>query len=84
MEARDVQLADEISALTRLHYTESEVAHAVSALDPIWEELFPEEQRRIVHLLVEQVIVHSERAEVILCAEGLAMLVQELQEKVNE
>jgi site-specific DNA recombinase len=84
VEARHVQLADEISALTRLHYTESEVAHAVSALDPIWEELFPEEQRRIVHLLVELVIVHSERAEVILCAEGLTTLVQELQEKVNE
>ncbi len=35
--------------------TEAEVRGAIDRLDPLWEELFPAEQARIVQLLVERV-----------------------------
>ena len=34
--------------------TESEVREALERLDPLWDELFPAEQARIVRLLVER------------------------------
>jgi hypothetical protein len=34
---------------------EAEVRDALLALDPLWDELFPAEQARIVQLLVERV-----------------------------
>ena len=54
---------------------------ALCSLDPIWEHLFPDEQARIVQLLVKQVDVHSDHAEVQIRAEGLASLVAELREE---
>lgn len=51
------------------------------ALDPIWEHLFPDEQARIVQLLVEQVDVQPDRAEVRIRAGGLPSLVAELREE---
>ena len=35
--------------------TEDEVREALAQLDPLWDELFPAEQARIVQLLVERV-----------------------------
>ena len=37
--------------------TEAEVREALERLDPLWEELFPAEQARIMRLLVERVEV---------------------------
>ena len=37
--------------------TEAEVRRRCSDLDPLWDELFPAEQARIVQLLVERVDV---------------------------
>jgi site-specific DNA recombinase len=37
--------------------SESEVATALRRLDPLWNELFPAEQARIIQLLVERVDV---------------------------
>ncbi len=54
---------------------------ALCALDPIWEQLFPDEQARIVQLLVKQVDVYPDRAEVRIRAEGLTSLVAELREE---
>jgi hypothetical protein len=36
---------------------EDEAREALLQLDPLWDELFPAEQARIVHLLVERVDV---------------------------
>ena len=47
----------------------------------LWEELFPAEQARIVHLLVERVEVQADGLEVRLRAEGLASLVAELRQQ---
>ncbi len=42
-------------------FSEREVVDALGALDPIWEQLFPQEQERIVRLLVNRVDVYSDR-----------------------
>ena len=38
--------------------TEAEAREALTQLDPLWDELFPAEQARIVQLLVDKVDVH--------------------------
>ena len=62
-------------------FSERDVVDALCSLDPIWEHLFPDEQARIVQLLVKQVDVHSDHAEVQIRAEGLASLVAELRDE---
>jgi len=61
--------------------TEAEVRDALGRLDPLWEELFPGEQDRIVRLLVERVTVGEAGAEIRLNLEGLAALAQDMAAK---
>jgi hypothetical protein len=58
--------------------TESETREALERLDPLWEELFPAEQARIVRLLVERVDVSPTGADIRLRLEGLASLTRDL------
>ena len=58
--------------------TEAEVRDALHRLDPLWEELFPAEQARIVQALVERVTVGPAGVDIRLRVEGLAGLVQDL------
>ncbi len=58
--------------------TESETREALERLDPLWEELFPAEQARIVRLLVERIDVGPAGADIRLRAAGLASLVRDL------
>ena len=58
--------------------TEAEVRDALTSLDPLWDELFPVEQARLVRLLVERVEVGAQGADIRLRVEGLAGLVREL------
>jgi DNA invertase Pin-like site-specific DNA recombinase len=60
--------------------TEREVRDALHRLDPLWDELFPAEQARIVRALVERVIVGPAGADIRLRVEGLAGLVRDLGE----
>ena len=57
--------------------TESEAREALERLDPLWDELFPAEQARIVELLVERVDISTEGAEIKLRIDGLAALARE-------
>jgi len=50
----------------------------LARLDPLWEQLFPAEQARIVRSLVERVVVGSTGADVRLRVAGLAGLVRDL------
>ena len=43
---------------------EEEVREALERLDPLWDELFPAEQARIVQLLVERVDVRTDRVDI--------------------
>jgi DNA invertase Pin-like site-specific DNA recombinase len=58
--------------------TETDVREALARLDPLWDELFPAEQQRIVRSLVERVTVRPDGAEISLRVAGLASLVRDL------
>lgn len=61
--------------------TEAEVRESLSRLDPLWEELFPGEQERIVRLLVERVDLADAGAQIRLNLEGLAGLTRDMAAK---
>jgi site-specific DNA recombinase len=63
--------------------SEAEVRQALERLDPLWDELFPAEQARIVQLLVERVEVHPDRVNVGLRTAGLTKLIDELHERAS-
>ncbi len=58
--------------------SEVDVREALERLDPLWDELFPAEQARIVQLLVERVDISPDGADIRLRTEGLTNLVTEL------
>jgi site-specific DNA recombinase len=58
---------------------ESEVRAALQRLDPLWEELFPVEQARVIQLLVDRVDVSPDGVDIKLRTEGLANLTLELE-----
>ena len=58
--------------------TEDEAREALLQLDPLWDELFPAEQARIVQLLVERVDVRMHGVEVRLWQNGLVGLAREV------
>jgi hypothetical protein len=58
--------------------TEDYVRDALERLDPLWDELFPAEQARIVRLLVERVEVGPAGADIRLRVGGLASLARDL------
>ncbi len=58
--------------------TEHAVREALHQLDPLWDELFPVEQARIIHLLVDRVEIGASGATVRLRLEGLTSLVRDL------
>ncbi|WP_270933827.1 recombinase family protein [Falsiroseomonas oryzae] len=61
--------------------TEAEVRDALGRLDPLWDELFPGEQERIVRLLVERVDLTDAGAQIRLNLEGLAGLARDMATK---
>jgi DNA invertase Pin-like site-specific DNA recombinase len=60
---------------------ERDVVRTITDFAPLWDELFPAEQARIVRLLVERVDLAPTGLRVKLRAEGLQTLVQELRQK---
>lgn len=66
------------TAKTELAVPEREVVKIVTRFAPLWDELFPAEQARIVRLLIERVDLSAEGMRVKLRAEGLQTLVAEL------
>ncbi len=57
---------------------EHEVRDALLRLDPLWNELFPAEQARIVQLLVERIDVDLDGANITLRTEGLTNVAADL------
>ena len=58
--------------------TESDVRSSLLAFDPLWNELFPAEQSRIISLLVERVDVRTDRVDIKLRIDGVTSLLGEL------
>ena len=57
---------------------EDEVRAAFAALDPLWSELFPGEQARIMQLLIERVDIGTEGLKLRFRDKGLAQMVTEV------
>jgi site-specific DNA recombinase len=58
--------------------SEGDAREALTLLDPLWDELFPAEQARIVALLVERVDIGIEGLSLRLRVDGLMGLAREL------
>jgi hypothetical protein len=57
---------------------EGDVIEALGALEPMWDELYPAEQTRIMRLLIERIDVAPDGISVTLHAAGIRSLVAEL------
>ena len=57
---------------------EGDVIEALGALEPVWDELYPAEQARIMRLLIERIDVAPDGISVTLHAAGIRSLVAEL------
>jgi len=57
---------------------EADVRAALERLNPLWDELFPAEQARIIHLLVERVDVSPDGLDIKLKIDGLTHLAGDL------
>ena len=64
--------------------TEADAHAALTRMDPLWDELFPAEQARIVTLLVERVEIGTEGLNVRLRMDGLAGLAREMTTDIGE
>jgi hypothetical protein len=61
--------------------TEAQARVALMELDPLWDELFPAEQARIVGLLVERIDIGLDGMSLQLRVDGLSRLARELRAK---
>ena len=57
---------------------EDEVREALAALDPLWAELFPTEQARIIQLLIERVEIGTDGLKLRFRDKGLVQMVAEV------
>jgi len=57
---------------------ETDVREALQNLDPLWDELFPAEQARVLQLLIERVEVHPDRIDLRFRIDGLQSLVADI------
>jgi len=57
---------------------EDEVRGALAALDPLWTELFPAEQARIIQLLIDRVDIGTDGLKLRFRDKGLAQMVAEV------
>ncbi len=64
--------------------TEAEVREALYGLNPLWDELFPAEQARLVRLLVRRVEVHPEGLKLHLRVDGLRSLVADMRAEQDQ
>jgi hypothetical protein len=57
---------------------EDKVRAALAALDPLWTELFPAEQARIIQLLIERVDIGADGLKLMFRDKGLAQMVAQV------
>ncbi|MBF0589173.1 MAG: recombinase family protein [Magnetococcales bacterium] len=61
--------------------SERDITEALQSLEPIWQELFPGEQNRLMELLVDRVVITLDEIELHLRGEGLDTLARDLNMK---
>ena len=80
-ERRLTEIRDEADRLEAETVTELEVAEALAAFDPVWEQLSSKEQARVLELLIERVDYDGaeETVSVTFRPTGFKALTEELQ-----
>jgi DNA invertase Pin-like site-specific DNA recombinase len=68
----------ESSTAEDIELEEGDVVEALGALEPVWDELYPAEQGRILRMLIERIDVAPDGISVTLQAAGIRSLVAEL------
>ena len=61
------------------HLSEYDVGKALRNIHVIWNELFPVEQARLLKLLIQQIVVHPDRVDIRIRAEGMNSLIRDVQ-----
>ena len=76
-----VEMIDRLMAAGKLTKGQElyRVGEALRAIDPIWDVLFPEKQRRIAHLLVEDITVSTSGIDIRFRTNGIEQIVEEIQ-----
>lgn len=74
-------ISAELSQVTREPVSRRDLVAELTTLDNVWDNLFPGEQRRIVRLLVDEVVIHADSVEIALSAFGVRSVVNEMQGK---
>ncbi|MBF0143063.1 MAG: recombinase family protein [Magnetococcales bacterium] len=59
-------------------FEERDLVGALHRLETVWDDLFPGEQARLLHLLVRRAVVHTDEVEVHLRVSGLNLLAAEI------
>ncbi|MFB3909981.1 MAG: recombinase family protein [Candidatus Eisenbacteria bacterium] len=80
-EARLAEIRASQAAVERDRVDEADLARALESFDPVWESLTPQEQARVVELLVERVGYDGERHRVAITFRpgGIKVLAQEVE-----
>lgn len=76
--ARLAQVEAELAQHQGPGITEKEVADSLRNIDSVWSQLFPIEQKRIIHALVERVTVKADGLDVSIRSDGLHSIISEL------
>lgn len=74
----------QLSALKDDQISEGDVSAAFQSVETFWEDLFPLERNRLIHLLVEQIEIRESGIDMTLKTNGLTNLVAELVGMVEE
>lgn len=64
-------------------FRESELHEALNQMGSLWDTLFPAEQKRVMHLLIDRVVVGSQGLDIEYRASGLERIVTDLQQALN-
>jgi hypothetical protein len=83
LQAEDLQrrlslVVAELELLERTPTTQESLLAELGALDRIWNELFPAERERLLHLIVEKITVNEDGLVLVLKADGLSGVIAEL------
>jgi site-specific DNA recombinase len=86
VETRVRQIREQIKGITDRLIPEDEATKALSAFDPVWETLTPNEQAKVIELLVEKVEYDGRDGKVAVTFHptGIKALADELAERIEE
>ncbi len=63
---------------------EAQVTVALNKIDNVWEQLFPDEQSRIIKLMVEKIIVKPDNIDIRLWENGIERLALEITDSAKQ